>query len=201
MRQTPSPPKWERVNPPRATAGWLQQSFNGEELWGRVWAVGASKAPGHDGWQGRRMQQWPVSVWHCLAILFEAIEVAGPWPSSLRGGVVCLPKAGVQATTSTPLEARSVVLVPLLYRLWAWRRGREVAAWLTANGMAGLPEESRSAEEYGTLLAAELEKAMDTDEPLLAVCVDLTRPTKRSGSTCWISSWPAAGCPRQSGGP
>jgi hypothetical protein len=174
--QNPAPPRWERVNPPKATAGWQPQPFNGEELWGLIWAISASKAPGHDGWQARRMRQWPISVWHCIAILFKAIEVAGHWPSALRGGVVCLlPKAGVQATTSTPLEARPVVLLPMLYRLWAWKRGREVASWLKANGMEGLPEESRSAEDYGTLLAAELEKAMVTDEPLLAICVDLSK--------------------------
>ena len=130
--QNPAPPKWERVNPPRATAGWQPQAFSGDELWGLIWALGAGKAPGHDGWQVRRMRQWPVSVWHCLAILFKAVEEAGRWPTSLRGGVVCLlPKAGLQATTSTPLEARPVVLLPMLYRLWAWKRGRDVVArWL-----------------------------------------------------------------------
>ena len=116
--QNLAPPRWERVNPPKATAGWQPQPLNGEELWGLVWAISASKAPGHDGWQVRRMRQWPISVWHCIAILFKATEGAGHWPSSLRGGVVCLlPKAGVQATTSTPLEARPVVLLPMLYRL------------------------------------------------------------------------------------
>ncbi len=51
-----------------------------------------------------------------------------------------LPKAGLQATTSTPLEAKPVVLLPILYRLWAWKMGREVAAWLKAYAMEGLPE-------------------------------------------------------------
>ncbi len=60
--QNPTPPQWGRVNPPRATAGWQPQPFNCEELWGLVWAIGASKATGHDGWQVRRMRQWPVSI-------------------------------------------------------------------------------------------------------------------------------------------
>jgi hypothetical protein len=111
-----------------------------------------------------------------LAILFKAVEDAGRWPESLRGGVVCLlPKAGVQATTSTPLEARPVVLLSMIYRIWAWKRGREIAAWLTANGMAGLPVEDMSAEDYGTLLAAELERAMVEDDPMLAFAVDLSK--------------------------
>ncbi len=63
------------------------------------------------------MRQWPLV---CIAILFKSIEEAGHWPGPLRGGVVCLlPKAGLQATTSTSLEAMPVVLLPMLYRLWA----------------------------------------------------------------------------------
>ena len=41
--------------------------------------------------------------------------------------------------------------------------------------MEGLPDPTMSAEAYGTLLAAELEQATVLDEPLLAVCVDLSK--------------------------
>ena len=96
------------------------------------------------------MRQWPRAVWQYVATLFAAVEAARRWPGELRGGVICLvPKGGVQATTNTPLEARPVVLLPSLYRLWAWKRGHEMAAWLTANGMKGLADASRSAEDYG----------------------------------------------------
>ncbi len=50
-----------------------------------------------------------------------------------------------------------------------------MAALLKANAMEGLPEESWSAEDHGTFLAAELEKAMVADEPLLAICVDQSK--------------------------
>ncbi len=74
--------------------------------------------------------------------------------------MVCLlPRAGVQATTCTPLEARPVALLAMLHRLWAWRRGREIAVWLQANSMEGLPVASRSAEDYGNFLTAERERA------------------------------------------
>ena len=63
------------------------------------------------------MRQWPLAVWACIAELFRAVEAAGRWPEALRGGVICLlPKAGVQASTVNLLEARPVVLLPLLYR-------------------------------------------------------------------------------------
>ena len=94
----------------------------------------------------------------------------------MRGGVIfLLPKAGVQATTVNPLEARPVVLLPLLYRIWAYKRGREIGQWLSHHGMDGLPDPSMSAEAYGTLLAAELERATVEDDPLLAVCIDLSK--------------------------
>ena len=41
--------------------------------------------------------------------------------------------------------------------------------------MEGLPEESTSAEDYGALLATELEKSMFAGEPLLAICVDQSK--------------------------
>ena len=86
-----------------------------------------------------------------------------------------LPVGGAQATTTNPLDARPVVLLPLLYRMRAWKRGKEIASWLTANSMDGLPVASRSAEDYVTLLAAELEKALIFDEPLVAACVDQSK--------------------------
>ena len=86
-----------------------------------------------------------------------------------------MPTGGAQVTTKDPLEARPVVLLPLLYRLWAYRRGREIGTWLKKNGMEGLPEGAGSAEAYSTMLAAELERALVLDEPLLAVCIDLSK--------------------------
>ncbi len=71
------------------------------------------------------------------------------------------------------------MLLAMLYRLWAWRRGREVAGRLQANSMEGLPVASRPAEDYGALLTAELERATVLDEPLLAVWVDLSKADRR----------------------
>ena len=67
------------------------------------------------------------------------------------------------------------MLLPMLYRLWAWRRGREIGHWLKTNGMEGLPDLGRSAEDYGTLFTAELERALVLEDSLLAVCVDLPK--------------------------
>ncbi len=122
------------------------------------------------------MRQWPAAVWVCITDLFKAMAAVGRWPEALRGGVICLlPTAGVQATTESPLEARPIVLLPLLYRPWARKRGREIGQWLQQHGVEVLPDPSKSAESYGNLLAAELEQATVLDDPLLAACVDLSK--------------------------
>ena len=118
-------PCWSRVVPPRRAPGWCVSGFSAEELQRAVLAMSCAKAPGHDGWAVGRMRQWPLAVWGCVAELFKVVETFGRWPAALRGGVICLlPKAGVQATTVNPLEAWPVVLLPLLYRIWAYKRGR-----------------------------------------------------------------------------
>ena len=68
-----------------------------------------------------------------------------------------------------------MVLLPLLYRLWAYNRDREIGSWLKEHGMEGQPVCSRSAEAYGYLLAAELERATVLNEPFLAVCTDQSK--------------------------
>ena len=50
-----------------------------------------------------------------------------------------------------------------------------MAAWLSANRMEGLGDPSRSAEDYGMMLAADLERARVEDEAMLAVCVDQSK--------------------------
>ncbi len=51
----------------------------------------------------------------------------------------------------------------------------ETVRWLQSNSMEDLPEESRPAEAYGILLTVELERATVMDDPVLAVCVDLSK--------------------------
>ena len=63
----------------------------------------------------------------------------------------------------------------MLYRHWAYKRRREVGQWLESHGLQGLPDMTMSAEAYGTLLAAELERATFEDEPVLAACIDLSK--------------------------
>ena len=169
-------PNWSRVVPPKTAAGWDLLDFEAEALQRLVWTMCSTKAPGHDGWSVGRMRQWPLAVWRCIVTIFKAVELAGKWPEGLMGGIMCLlPKAGVQASTNSPLEARPVVLLPLLYRLWAYKRRREIGEWLKQHGMDGLPDSSRSAEAYGLLLAAELEQALVLDDPLLAACTDQSK--------------------------
>ena len=116
--QQPQGPRWERVVPPRPAPGWEVKPLEAEQLQRLIQIMAKGKAPGHDGWAVGHMRQWPLAAWPCIAQLFRAVETAGRWPAALRGGVICLlPKGGAQVTTKDPLEARPVVLLPLLYRL------------------------------------------------------------------------------------
>ena len=55
-----------------------------------------------------------------------------------------------------------------------------MAAWLSANRMEGLGDPSRSAEDYGVLLAADLERALVEGEATLAACVDQSKAYDRT---------------------
>lgn len=57
------------------------------------------------------LRRWPVS-----------------WPAHL---VALLPKGGMAA----PMERRSVVLLPVVYRLWGAVRGRVMQDWLRGAGV------------------------------------------------------------------
>jgi hypothetical protein len=119
------------------------------------------KAPGGDGWSLKRMRQWPQAVWRAIATLIRTVESVGRWPEALRGGIICLtPKGGVQASAQAPLEARPIVLLAQLYRLWAAARAADLVKWAAHHKLSPVGEEgSQASEELGLLAAGLLEQA------------------------------------------
>ena len=81
---------------------------------------------------------------------------AAIWGAGFVAQILGANHVGPFGFTGIRFTLGTILLLPLLYRMWAWKRGKEIAKWLTANSMEGLPEASRSAEDYGTLLTAEL---------------------------------------------
>ena len=74
--------------------------------------------------------------------LIRTVECVGRWPDALRGGTICLtPKGGVQASAQAPLEARPIVLLAQLYRLWAAARAPDLVKWVAHHKLCPLGEE------------------------------------------------------------
>ena len=96
-----------------------------------------------------------------MARLISTVENVGRWPEALRGGIICLtPKGGVQASAQAPLEARPIVLLAQLYRLWAAARASDLVKWVAHHKLSPLGEEgSQASEELGLLAAGLLEQA------------------------------------------
>jgi hypothetical protein len=147
--------------------------MTGKLLSDAAWQSAIGKAPGGDGWSLKRMRQWPQSVWCTVAVLIAMVESIGRWPEALRGGIICLtPKGGVQASAQTPLEARPIVLLAQLYRLWAAVRAIDFTKWVDYHELSPVGNEgSQASEELGLLAAGLLEqtRARRCDGAVLAL--------------------------------
>ena len=87
----------------------------------------ARKAPGVDGWRTRDLKDLPLPALDLLARFLRLVEERGRWPAVLREAMVAmLPKKG----TAAPDDRRPIVLLAIMYRLWAKVRAQEVQAHL-----------------------------------------------------------------------
>ena len=69
----------------------------------------------------------PDAALQLIADLLHIVENTGRWPVALEEAIVAmLTKGG----TAEPDDRRPIVLLPLLYRLWASLRAQELQAWL-----------------------------------------------------------------------
>ena len=145
-----------------------------------VKGISSNKAPGFDGWTIKRMKQWPEGCWKKLSELYHAVEKTGRWPQELRKGIICLlPKGDAEVSIARPGEARPVVLLPMIYRLWAHMRQTDLTRWMHDNGFEGLPDAEKAAETYGLLAAAELEAAEAFGEEAAVIAYDLSKAYDR----------------------
>ncbi len=138
--------------------------------------MGVNKAAGMDDWGGAHLRLWPLALWEWVSELFEEVELRGRWPEELRGGIVSmLPKGN----TGNPLDHRPVVLLPVLYRMWARVRAREHDRWMQTSGLGALPGRSKGAEEHGLLFALALEYARARGECAGGLALDFSKAYDR----------------------
>ena len=144
-------------------------------------AIGLDKAPGEDGWTARCMDAWGTEAWDQVCELLRAVERTGKWPKQLTGGIVCLlPKGGVGPSVADPLQARPVVLLSVLYRVWAKARSSFLDRWIRDAGMQPLEESGAACEDLAVDLAFVLEAAKVAGAlPAWAVATDLSKAYDR----------------------
>ena len=100
------------ARPPQGPA--LAQ-LDGTALWEIARRTPVRAAAGADGWRAAALRALPKEFWDRLAEFLGVCEEVGKWPEPLRAGLVVL----------TP---RPIVLLPLVYRIWAAAR-RPVGGW------------------------------------------------------------------------
>ena len=79
-----------------------------------------------DGWRIAEVKSLPDFFLDRLAVLLNTIEETGVWPQALAQGAVSLIGKGEGAE---PLKMRPISVMPVVYRLWAATRVREVLQW------------------------------------------------------------------------
>ena len=127
-------------------------------------------AAGADGWRALELRALPDLFWDRLAEFLGACEAVGRWPEPLRVGIVAL-------------LPRPIVLLPLVYRIWAAARRPEVRAWVAGAGADGAEVPGRGADEaaWGLALVAECldQEAGEVDEALCGVFLDCSKCYER----------------------
>ena len=84
---------------------------------------------GLDGWSLQDLGSWPDCVLDWLAQLLQLVEDEGQWPGVLAEGYTFLiPKPGEEG----PLGTRPLMVMSMVYRLWAGTRLRDVLLWQEA---------------------------------------------------------------------
>ena len=94
---------------PRSPSGPLLRALDGAVLRGIARGLRPRVAAGADGWRALELKELPEVFWDRLADFLGACEAVGRWPEPLRVGIVAL-------------LPRPIVLLPLVYRIWAAAR-------------------------------------------------------------------------------
>lgn len=107
------------------------------------------KATGFDGISARLLINLPGPFPRAFGSVLNLCEEIGSWPQALvRWRVVCIPKTKDHTICSTS-ETRPLSIAPVIYRIWASIRIKEMAAWaasflhpLQAGGVGGQDAEA-----------------------------------------------------------
>ena len=124
------------------------------------------------------MKELPDLFWDHLATMLQICERQGRWPRALSVGTVALlPKAG----SNDPAEMRPIVLLPMVYRIWAAARQPLVRRWVETEGADGAEQIGCSAVDaaWDLALAAEVTELTCPDEAMCAAFLDCSKCYER----------------------
>ena len=108
----------------------------------RLIKVCGRKAPGADGQLASELKDWPPAMIGIVVECFNAVERERRWPTALRSALVAML---VRDGTGAPDDFRPIVLLPVLYRLWARHHSGAFRGWLRVNGVIRAPAQSDAA--------------------------------------------------------
>ncbi len=157
---------------PALTAGMLRAACR---------EIGLDKAPGEDGWTAVCMDAWSSIAWDwvCASFCGCGKDRAVARQFGRRLGVLA-PEGRCRTVRGTdPLQARPIVLLAVLYRVWAKTRSRYLEQWIKEAGMQPLEESGAACEDLAIDLAFVLEAAKATDKEAWAVATDLSKAYDR----------------------
>ena len=107
-----------------------------------------------------------------LARFLRLVEAVGYWPEALTAGeVVLLPKDGGDA--QDPLQRRPIILLPVIYRLWAWPRQSVIERW-RASWDPAVRDAPKGADGQAWDLAWDMAVAMAHGTVVAGLAVDFT---------------------------
>lgn len=109
---------------PESQPRWTLPPITGRDLHKAVQQTKKTTAPGLDGWD---LKLLPLEAWDTLAVLLTLVEDGEDWPQGLHQAVVTLiPKSSAGGLE----EQRPIVLLAVVYRLWARARGHHLSRHL-----------------------------------------------------------------------
>ena len=150
------------------------------DITSQVWSVALHRhnsrtAVGPDGWSISDLRNLPESFHAELLDLFHCAERCGQWPVQLTTGFVC-PFAKIESTTAAT-HYRPIVVVSLLYRLWASIRSRQLLGWLSAHVPSQLHGymKGKQCSDIWYLLQAEIEATVCAAGSLSGYVADIVK--------------------------
>jgi hypothetical protein len=92
----------------------------------------SAKAAGHDGWRYDEIKSWPEPIIFLMAAFYGTVERCGCWPKALSTALVALLPKG---TTGAASDYRPIMLLSVIYRIWAKARGAFMQGYLRSVGI------------------------------------------------------------------